>query len=502
MLPLCPRATHLLSSSYFDLERERWGGIKELVQNRLLTQPSSRGLTALSPSSHRAPCPSPWPPPLTVPSPCSKLSFPPPTANMWMKQHQGAELSPCSIPFPMSSRQIRVERRSPTCRAGSLCSSPALTVCHPAGPAASRPLVAPSGGPHPDPRGHSPHTDSPGPWYALFCGEQGSGPRAWAPATCMGRSPLSSAGQPGSSVTCSPGSAPVSRALPSPELQRGQLGHHPHSAGESLGMGEESQCHHHQPWSACKEGHRGFSCSLRALGRAGQAGRLQSLSVGLPLQEHSPLASWFPGWDNLSPIVYTQAETPAHNKMPRTTRTKLGKRSGAPVPNFGMSSLRGQQAESCISPLGSCFGILTNSPCSGQRCQQCQLCRPQVLRQALGHDTRPGSPSLTDLSQELLRHFHSERLGTEGRREEWLSTGSLSQCSKQGWKELGIWCTCQSHAQASVERVPCAPAPSPHGNFCSQRGESWGSHTPSTQHSSQHPTHNLLWSSTVGPCSL
>lgn len=36
-------------------------------------------------------------------------------------------------------------------------------------------------------------------------------------------------------ATCSPGSAPGSRASPSPEPQRGRLGHRPRSAGESLG---------------------------------------------------------------------------------------------------------------------------------------------------------------------------------------------------------------------------------------------------------------------------
>lgn len=61
--PLCPGATHLLSSSYLDLERERWGGMEELVRNRLLS---------------RAPS--------TPPSSCSKPCFQPLT---WQKQGWG-----------------------------------------------------------------------------------------------------------------------------------------------------------------------------------------------------------------------------------------------------------------------------------------------------------------------------------------------------------------------------------------------------------------------------
>lgn len=53
--------------------------------------------------------------------------------------------------------------------------APALTGCHPTAPAASRPLAAPSGGPHPGPGGRSPHRDCPGPWCAWFCGGQGQG---------------------------------------------------------------------------------------------------------------------------------------------------------------------------------------------------------------------------------------------------------------------------------------------------------------------------------------
>lgn len=45
----------------------------------------------------------------------------------------------------------------------------------------------------------------------------------------------------------------------------------------------------------------------------------------------SPFAHWVPVWDNLSPNLPTQAETPAWNK---TTRTELGKSAGAPVPNL------------------------------------------------------------------------------------------------------------------------------------------------------------------------
>lgn len=72
--------------------------------------------------------------------------------------------------------------------------------------------------------------------------------------------------------------------------------------------------------------------------------------------------------------------------------------------------------------------------------------------------------------------------------------------SEQGWKELRIWRACQSHAQTGVERLPCAPAPSPRGNFCSQRGESWGSHPPGAQRSS--PAPSPLWGTTMGPHSL
>lgn len=351
-LDALPRAPEPLTSCPLHILtwRERWGGIKEFVCNRFLCPVPRQD--AHSAESSTPPCPLP----LTAPSARSKLPFPPPTANARITQDEGAELSLRPIPFPTSSPQIQAERRSPTRGAGSLRGSPALTVCRPAGPAASRPLAAPSGGPRPGPRGRSPRTDSPGPWCALFCGGQGSGPQARAPATrcrdkpcaggSVGRSPSSSAGHLGSCVTCSPGSAPVSQASPSPELQRGRLGHRPRSAGESLGTGEENRCH--QPCSAHKEGHKGSSGGR--LGRAGQAGRPQSLL----LPEPRPLASWFPGWDNPSPILHTQAETPAHNKTPRTTGTELGEelRSPSPKPQHILSEgARGRV-------LQNSFGIL------------------------------------------------------------------------------------------------------------------------------------------------
>lgn len=425
-LDALPRAPEPLTSCPLHILtwRERWGGIKEFVWNRFLCPVPRQDAHSAEFSTPLCPLP------LTAPSARSKLPFPPPTANARITQDEGAELSLCPIPFPTSSPQIQAERRSPTRGAGSLRGSPALTVCRPAGPAASRPLAAPSGGPRPGPRGRSPRTDSPGPWCALFCGGQGSGPQARAPATrcrdkpcagrSVGRSPWSSAGHLGSCVTCSPGSAPVSQASPSPELQRGRLGHRPRSAGESLGTGEENRCH--QPCSARKEGHKGSSG--RRLGRAGQAGRPQSLL----LPERSPLASWFPGWDNPSPILHTQAETPARNKTPRTTGTELGKSSGAPVPNLSTSSLRGQEVESCRSPLGSCFGIFTNSPHSGGRCRRRRPRRPHTTWEPLTHRSPPGAAQTLSLAEAAEGKQNRERL----------STGSPSPCSERGWKELGI----------------------------------------------------------------
>jgi len=156
-LPTSPHAPGPLTSCPLHILtwRERWGGMKELVWNRLLYSAPRQGAGSTQPSS--PPCP----PPLAAPRACSKLSFPPPTANVWIEQDKGAELSLCPTPFPTSSPQIQT---------GRLRGSPALTVCHPAGPAASRPLAAPSGGPRPGPRGRSPRTDSPGPWCVLFCG--------------------------------------------------------------------------------------------------------------------------------------------------------------------------------------------------------------------------------------------------------------------------------------------------------------------------------------------
>lgn len=47
--------------------------------------------------------------PPAAPSACSKLSFPPPTTNLWIKE-QSYGCVP--IPFPTSSPQIQAERRA------------------------------------------------------------------------------------------------------------------------------------------------------------------------------------------------------------------------------------------------------------------------------------------------------------------------------------------------------------------------------------------------------
>lgn len=76
--------------------------------------------------------------------------------------------------------------------------------------------------------------------------------------------------------------------------------------------------------------------------RQGRQGGYGTPLLASPCQSPAPLLSWFPGWDNLSPILHTQAETPAHNKTPRTMGIELWQSSGVPVPNLGTSFLREQ----------------------------------------------------------------------------------------------------------------------------------------------------------------
>lgn len=185
-------------------------------------------------------------------------------------------------------------------------------------------------------------------------------------------SPSSSAGQPGSCVTCNPGSAPESRASPSPELQRERLGRRPHSAGESLGTGEENHCH--QP----------------------HKGRAQGIF-------QQPRRDWWR--DHRAPLLTgSQSGTTCLAFCP--PRLRLWPITRPPGPSWGRAQKPQSQTSSLRGrPLQESCGILL------WHCEE----RPSIGVKVLLPPQGLWCPSLTDLTQELLGHLHSEGLRSKGK---------------------------------------------------------------------------------------
>lgn len=200
VLPPRPGATHLLSSSYFDLERERERrrGIKELVWNRLLYSAPRQGARSAEPSV--PPCPSPHPPP--APNSPSRLQHQTCGSSRMEEQSQARLRSPSPRP-PPKSRQRGAPRRAgqgrePPWQPGTHSISPNWASCFSAtcrsfwgSPSRSKRSFSPYRLPRPMVRFVLRRTRVRAMSTATRCWDK---PRA---AGSTGRIPPSSAGQPG-----------------------------------------------------------------------------------------------------------------------------------------------------------------------------------------------------------------------------------------------------------------------------------------------------------------
>ena len=85
----------------------------------------------------------------------------------------------------------------------------------------------------------------------------------------------------------------------------------------------------------------------------GRQGDHRASLLASPCQSAAPLLVGFQAGTTCLPFCTPRLRHLPVKKTPGTTRTKLGKSSGAPVPNLGTSSLRGQQEESWDLALAS-----------------------------------------------------------------------------------------------------------------------------------------------------